>query len=174
MKLSCHRPSLMLGIPGPPQPVIHMSGSPWLLICALLRWGSVGKHLFPRHSLLHLSGVTASACKQGGANCLSLSFYGTKAEQTNKPENFTQQPVKHSHSATGDKCYQVPSAACTHGNMLTWKQMCIISHIHTMACVLCSTCDMTAKTLVIHHIICGSIKVPMAAFGLVFKDCFSQ
>jgi len=92
------------------------------LISAPLRWGSVGKHLFPRPPLLHLSGVATSACKQGGANCSSLGFYGTKAEQTNKLETFTQQPAKHSHSAAGDKCCQVPSAviqARTHGSVQT-------------------------------------------------------
>lgn len=146
------------------------------LICALLLWVSVGKHLFPRHALLHLSGVTASACKQGNANCLSLNFYGTKAEQTNKPENFTQQPVKHSHSATGDKCNQVPSAviqAHKHGNMLTWKQMCIISHTYHSLCSLKHIWhDCQVSCHILHHF-CGCIKVAMTAFGLVFKDCFS-
>lgn len=103
------------------------------LIHALLWWVSVGKHLFSRHALLHLRVVTASACKQGDANCLSPSFYGTQGEQTNKSGNFTQQPVKHSHSAHGGKCNQVPSAVIqprTHGNMPTWKQMSTISHTH--------------------------------------------
>lgn len=59
--------------------------------------------------------------KQGSANCMALSFYGTKTEKTNKLENFTPQSVKHSHSATGDKCCQVPSAviqAHTQGSLL--------------------------------------------------------
>lgn len=126
------------------------------LIHALLWWVSVGKHLFSRHALLHLRVVTASACKQGDANCLSPSFYGTQGEQTNKSGNFTQQPVKHSHSAHGGKCNQVPSAVIqprTHRNMPTWKQMSTISHTHTIAWVLCSTCDMSTKSLVVYHII---------------------
>lgn len=54
-------------------------GWPCPTVAALIRgpavvWYSVGKHLFARRALLHLSGVTASACKQGGANCLSPSF----------------------------------------------------------------------------------------------------
>lgn len=46
--------------------------------------------------------------KQGGANSLIMTFifYGTTAEQTNKLENFVQQPVNHSHSApeSGGMC----------------------------------------------------------------------
>ncbi|KAK9519008.1 hypothetical protein VZT92_021765 [Zoarces viviparus] len=55
------------------------------LISAPLRWGSVGKHLFPRPTLLHLSGVAASACKQGGANGPSPEFFMVprQSKQTN-------------------------------------------------------------------------------------------
>ena len=104
------------------------------LICALLWWVSVRKHLFSRHALLHLLAVPASACKQGDANCLSSSFYGTQGQQTNKSGNFTQQPVKHSHSAHGGKCNPVPSAviqACTHRNMKANEHNFTHTHKHT-------------------------------------------
>lgn len=98
---------------------LHVKFGVAALICALLWYGSVGKHLFPRHALLHLSGVTASACKQGGANCLSLSFYGSKAEQTNKPENFTHRPVKHSLGCYRRQVFASPFNR--NSSVYTWK-----------------------------------------------------
>lgn len=180
MKLSCHRSSWCVGSPTPRAHRSYLFTRQTLhaaLIRALLWWVSVGKHLFSRHALLHLPVVTASACKQGDANCLSPSFYGTQEEQTNKSGNFTQQPVKHSHSAHGDKCNQVPSAviqARTHGNMPTWKQMCAISHTcHRWGSLLHMWHECRASRRISHRF-CGTIKVATAHFGLVLKDCLGQ
>lgn len=182
MKLSCHRSSWCVGSPTPRahRSYLFTRQTPHAaLIRALLWWVSVGKHLFSRHALLHLPVVTASACKQGDANCLSPSFYGTQEEQTNKSGNFTQQPVKHSHSAHGDKCNQVPSAviqARTHGNMPTWKHACVcaISHTcHRWGSLLHMWHECRVSCRISHHF-CGTIKVATAPFGLVLKDCLEQ
>lgn len=51
----------------------------------------------------------------------------------------------------------------------------MISRMHAIAGVLSNTWDITAQVPchTSHHL-CGSIKVALAAFGLVFEDCFSQ
>lgn len=163
-----------------PQPAASDHG--WPDTCPAAVWFSVGKHLSARRALLHLSGVTASACKQGGANCLSPSFYGSEAAQTNKPENFTHRPAKRSPSATGDKCFffpRVPATvirARTHGKHADMK-----ANVHNFTHACRSWCSRrntwaAAARLPCHtsHHPCGSIKVALAAFGLVSEDCFSQ
>lgn len=165
-------------------------GWPCPTVAALIRgpaavWYSVGKHLFARRALLHLSGVTASACKQGGANCLSPSFLWFRGSANKQSGEFYTpglRSVLRAPRATSVFFFfpLVPSAAVirvrTNGKHADMKaNVQNFTHACRSWCSRRNTWAAAAR-LPCHtsHHPCGSIKVALAAFGLVSEDCFSQ
>lgn len=132
MTMPCHRPlNATQDLQIPPRPTAvtnsHVRLPKAALINASQRWGSVGKHLFPRHAPLHLSGVTASACKQGSANCLSLFLWYQGRANKQTGEFYT------TASETFSQCCRrqvVSSPYSCNSSMYTWKHGDMKANVH--------------------------------------------
>lgn len=159
---------------------------PWLLqYVARLRcgiaWGNICSpdalcFISPESQPRHVNKAVPIACPQ--------VFYGSKAAQTNKVENFTHRPCKSFSVRHGRQMLffstLVPSAAVIRART-NGKHADMKANVHNFTHACLSWCSgrstwAAAAWLPCHtsHHPCGSIKVALAAFGLVSEDCFSQ
>lgn len=177
------RVSFSFGSADPPQPAAAGRVRPWLcLIRARLRCGTAWGNICPPDVLCFISPESQPrhVNKAVPIACPQVFMVPRQRKQTNRRILHTGlRSILRAPRATSAFFPRVPATVIrtrTHGKHVDMK-----ANVHNFTHACRSWCSRrntwaAAARLPCHtsHHPCGSIKVALAAFGLVSEDCFSQ